>query len=300
MNQTKLYIIGNGFDLWHGIPSSLGDFKKYAAQMAQDVYREVEEYLPVDENWGDLELALAELDAEQLTENLGHYMTSYSNDDWSDSGHHDFQYEVTNVVERLSTNLHALFADWVRKLPIPTRYNAPKLLSHLDTQALFLTFNYTNTLSSVYGVNPSHILFIHGCAAQPNDELVLGHAWDPQSRLSLNDRPDIEEVDTRLVEANNIIDEYFKSTFKNSADIIARYSPSFSELASVEQVFVLGHSLSSVDAAYFHVLLDVPAVANAQWLIAIRADKEQEEKKQRLAEYGLCLDRTSFMLWAGA
>lgn len=143
-------------------------------------------------------------------------------------------------------------------------------------------------------------MFIHGRAAQPNDELVLGHAWDPQSRLSLNDRPDIEEVDTRQVEANDIIDDYFSSTFKNSADIIARYSPSFSELASVKQVFVLGHSLSSVDAAYFHVLLEVPAVANAQWLIAIRADKEQEEKQQRLAEYGLCLDRTSFMLWADA
>lgn len=29
MNSRTLYVIGNGFDLWHGIPSSLAQFKQY-------------------------------------------------------------------------------------------------------------------------------------------------------------------------------------------------------------------------------------------------------------------------------
>ena len=29
MRPNTLYVIGNGFDLWHGIPSGLGDFKHY-------------------------------------------------------------------------------------------------------------------------------------------------------------------------------------------------------------------------------------------------------------------------------
>lgn len=92
MPSSKLYVIGNGFDLWHGIPSSLAEFKHYMQSADLDVYRDVEEYLPVGEDWCDLEKALAELDADMLTENLGHFMASYGANDWSDSGHHDFQY----------------------------------------------------------------------------------------------------------------------------------------------------------------------------------------------------------------
>lgn len=94
MPPSTLYIIGNGFDLWHGIPSGLGDFKEYVQNTNNDVYREVEEYLPAGENWNSLERALAELDADMVIDNLSHFMASYGNEDWSDSGHHDFQYEV--------------------------------------------------------------------------------------------------------------------------------------------------------------------------------------------------------------
>lgn len=297
MNATKLYVIGNGFDLWHGIPSSFRAFKRYVHAADRDVHREVEDYLPAGEDWSELEQALAQLDADQLVENLGHFMGSYGADDWSDSGHHDFQYEVENVVERLSTGLRTRFAEWVRGLPIPTRETAPRLLFKLDRQALFLTFNYTDTLSAMYGVHPQHILFIHGCAAQPDDELVLGHAWNPLSRRSLNDHPGIEDVDTRLVEAHSIIDDYFSATFKHSAELIARHGSFFKALSDVEEVVVLGHSLLAVDAAYFHALREQPAVANANWTIAVRDQDEWLRKVPLLAALGIRPGQAAPIAW---
>ncbi|MFG9944185.1 bacteriophage abortive infection AbiH family protein [Pseudomonas aeruginosa] len=238
MHPITLYIIGNGFDLWHGVPSGLGAFKQYVLGADRAIHREVEDYLPAGEDWCDLEMALAELDADMLVDNLGHFMGSYGDEDWSDSGHHDFQYEVGNVVERLSTGLRTRFAEWIRTLPIPTPETAPRRLTRLDPGALFLSFNYTNTLSRLYGVDPARVLHIHGRADEADEELVLGHAWNPQSCPSLNERADIEEIDTRLVAANDTIDDYFSATFKRSEELIARNRPFFGALDTVEHVVV--------------------------------------------------------------
>lgn len=287
MHPTTLYVIGNGFDLWHGIPSGLWDFKAYVLETDRDIHREVEDYLPAGEDWCDLERALADLDADMLADNLGHFMGSYAAEDWSDSGHHDFQYEVGNVIERLSTGLRARFGEWIRALPTPTAHTAARRLALLDPRALFLTFNYTSTLSQLYNIDPTQVLHIHGRADDADEELVLGHAWDPRARRSLNDRPDIEEVDTRLVEANDIIDDYFSSTFKRSEKLIVQHSAFFDALTGIEQVVVLGHSLSAVDALYFQALLGRPSVAAARWTVACRSAEEWPAKEARLTEMGL-------------
>ncbi|WP_060985205.1 bacteriophage abortive infection AbiH family protein [Delftia acidovorans] len=297
MKPQKLYVIGNGFDLWHGIPSSLARFKQYVQATDRDVYREVEDYLPTQEDWSDLERALADMDVDALIDNLGHFMGSYGDENWSDAGHHDFQYEVQNAVERLSTGLRLRFSEWIRKLPIPTPATAQKQLATLDADSLFFTFNYTSTLSSLYGVPSERILFIHGCADLADDDLVLGHAWHPQTRKSLNDRSDIEEIDTRLIEANDIIDDYFSATFKRSADLIAQHRGFFDALTDIEQVIVLGHSLSDVDAAYFMALLEQRSVAQAAWLIACRSPADWPEKKLLLTYLGVDSNRAVPVAW---
>ena len=57
--MTNLYIIGNGFDLWHGLPTSYREFYEFA----QDTLDELGNYylfdLSVHEPWHDFENALA-------------------------------------------------------------------------------------------------------------------------------------------------------------------------------------------------------------------------------------------------
>ncbi|SUX38764.1 Uncharacterised protein [Cedecea davisae] len=297
MQTTTLYVIGNGFDLWHKIPSSLWDFREYIRAKDSNTYQNVEEHLPVDDDWCDLESALAKLDAGMLINNLGNFMSSYAEEDWSDAGHHDFQYEVGQVVKRLSKSLRYQFGLWIRELPIPSCTSAPTRLTTLDPHAFFLSFNYTATLSHVYGVDPERVLHIHGSVETKDNDLILGHAWEPRSRPSLNDREDIAEIDTRLIEANSIIDDYFSATFKPSQKLIADHRHFFEGLSEIKQVVILGHSLSAVDAVYFQALFQESSVSAAQWVIACRSEEEWAEKYRRLELIGIRAAIVRPVLW---
>jgi len=270
MEDRKLYIIGNGFDLQHGIPSEYRDFKKFVREHDFGLLKAIENYLPtVRKDWKDLESALAEIDVGSIIDDLEHFMTPYGDDDWGDSGHHDFQYEVGRVIECLSIELRQRFGQWIRQVPIPTPATALRRLQTIDPTDRFLTFNYTLTLQKLYGVPDTHVLHIHGRANLPDDDLVLGHAWNPQERQSLNDRPDIEEIDTRLMEAHGILDKYFSATFKPSARLIQENRPFFERLTNLEEVCVHGHSLSKVDELYFHALLAIPDISSARWQLGL-------------------------------
>lgn len=297
--NNKLYVIGNGFDLHHGMPTQFSDFRTFAHKAAPDVYRAVDDYVPVSANWSDLEDALAALDVETVKDELSCFMPSYAADDWRDSGHHDFQFEVDRVVRQLSTKLSAVFAQWVRQVKVPDLANMPQVhrLTSIDRSASFRTFNYTPTLADLYGVPLERTLHIHGASSDDDQELILGHGWNPAMRKSLNDRPDIEDVDTRMIEANQILDQYFSTTFKPSKQLIAQHQGFFRALGSVTHVTVLGHSLSDVDAEYFRALLDVPAVASATWTVACRHNDDAAEKTQRLANLGLPSNQVRAVAW---
>lgn len=297
MNDRKLYIVGNGFDRHHRILSDYKHFKKFVQQHDSDLLKAVEHYLPAGENWSDLEFALAKLDVGSIIDDLEHFAASYGADDWSDSGHHDFQYEVDRIVEGLSKRLMCRFGQWIRQLRIPTPETARKHLRTIDPTARFLTFNYTPTLQKLYGVPETHVLHIHGRANLPDNELILGHAWNPQERQSLNDRPDIAEIDTRLMEAQNTLDGYFSKTFKPSARLIEENRPFFDQFTNLEEVCVLGHSLSSVDEPYLRALLKIPGIPSTRWRIPCRNASEVHDKVKRLRELGVLASSITTCFW---
>lgn len=270
MKSETLYIVGNGFDLHHGIPSDYNAFGKYLKAVDAATYALVEEYFPVDDDafWWDFEARLADFDAESLLDNMSHFMAPYSSDDWSDSGHHDFQYEVGEVVGAISETLRDRFTDWVRTLAIPTSDNPPCPLVNLDRDAVFLTFNYTSTLQTLYRVDPSRVLHIHGSAAEPTEKLVLGHDWTAGAGERFSDRADAARDDVRLLEAYDIADGYFRSTFKPTSDIIAANEAFFLGLAQVREIRVMGHSLSAVDALYLRRTIAAVDAARTRWTIS--------------------------------
>jgi len=284
---TKLYIIGNGFDLRHGIPSHYEDFREYVRERDREIFDAVEDYLPAGDDWASLESAFADIDSNGIFDDLDQFMPSYGADDWSDAGHHDFQYEVEELVKRLSSKLTALFGDWIRTLPILTSLTARSLLKHMDTDGAFLNFNYTSTLRDLYRVPAEHVLHIHGEAKIQGENLILGHGWNPAERRSLNDRDDISEIDIRLMEAHSILDGYFLQTFKPSEKLILQNHAFFDQLNAVDAVHVLGHSLSDVDLPYLKALLKIPSVATARWLVACQYEVQLPEKRARLIQIGV-------------
>lgn len=249
---TRLYVIGNGFDLHHGIRSAFKDFGRFVRANDSREYGLLEDYFAIDDEfWSDFEARLADFDDDKLKEHASNFLASYSAEDWKDSSHHDYQFEIEQVVEGLSGGLRSSFAKWIRQLEIPDPTTIPSKLLRLDTTATFLNFNYTPSLTTLYGVGPSQVLHIHGSAANLDDDLILGHGWNPEERGSSNDGLDLEETDTRIVDGNQIIDQYFKRTFKPTDCVIAAHQSFFEALRETQQIVVMAHSLRDVDLPYF-------------------------------------------------
>ncbi|MFT6429824.1 MAG: hypothetical protein ACJAXR_001793 [Halopseudomonas sp.] len=298
MDTQILYVIGNGFDLHHGLPTQYKHFKAFLSMVSRQVFNWVDAYVPADEDWSDLELALADMDTESVVSDLTGFLASYSDENWSDAGHHDFQYEVDRVATGLSRTLQSRFGDWVRSIKIPDCSPTHQLLDSLDRNALYLNFNYTSTLSRLYNVPTENILHIHGEGAQPSSELILGHAWTPDERTSLHKGLDGESADHRVMEALGRLDDYFEQTFKPSEQIINNHSGFFSTLSSVTHVIVLGHSLSEVGRAYFLAITEALEGRPVIWTVAVRSHGEESHKILCLNGFGVPKEQIYCKLWS--
>src|ERR1035437_297124 len=60
---SQLIIVGNGFDIYHGIPSRYVQFREYLRQQDETVFDVLEKYLYLegDDEWNHLESNLANL-----------------------------------------------------------------------------------------------------------------------------------------------------------------------------------------------------------------------------------------------
>jgi hypothetical protein len=197
--------------------------------------------------WGDFEANLVNLDEEALAEYYSDSLVSYAAEKWSDSYHHEFQFFIEEETSRMTYGLKSAFLSWILSLDNhgKTFDNLNDLLSVENNK--YINFNYTNLLEYNYGINESDIFYIHGKAENTRSELILGHGVVGKKADSYN----IWNSDARLIEAGELIDDYYANTTKSSSDIISSNQMFFNGLKSISDVFVLGHSISFVDKPYF-------------------------------------------------
>ncbi|MCE4552508.1 AbiH family protein, partial [Xanthomonas hortorum] len=131
-----------------------------------------------------------------------------------------------------------------------------------------------------------------------DQDLILGHDWKPEDRRPLNNRPDVAELDTRLTEVHDILDSYFSNTFKPSDKLIHAHSGFFDWLSSVEEIYLLGHSLSDVDAPYFEAMLRNPSVRQADFRLAIHDPKDEPGLLDQLIAFGVPATKIRTYSWA--
>lgn len=268
--KRKLFIIGNGFDLHHQIESRYSDFASYLERIDRHTFRIAEEYVVPDKDlWSILEERLAEVDVDQIEDYAENFLASYGAEDWSDSGHHDYEYEIGQICDAISTTLRKHFADWVRQIAIPVYAEDP--VRCIDPNAVFLNFNYTPTLQQIYGVPNDHVLHIHGSAMDTNSEIFLGHAWNRQGS-ELRSRFTDEDTDVRVAGGFQLIDDLLAATYKPTREILERNKAFFDDLSHVTEIFVLGHSLAHVDEPYFGAVLD-RADPKANWKVSYYNDE---------------------------
>jgi hypothetical protein len=265
----NLYIVGNGFDRHHGIPSSYWHFGQYFQRHDPDTFQRLERYFVFDDSfWNEFEERLASFDIDTLIEDAEQFLVGYGAEDWSDAYHHDYQWEIDQGLEAVTRTMRARFAEWIRQLPIPDISAVAAPLHGLDPSATFLNFNYTPSLQRLYGVADAHIVPIHGAAVQADAELILGHGWQRTEKDSRNYRVDPEREDVRVMQGNAQLEKYFSETFKPTTRVIADHRQFFDALGGVTKISVLGHSMALVDHPYLREILARIDTQTVQWRIS--------------------------------
>ena len=296
---TKLYIIGNGFDLHHGIQSGYFNFKDFLEENDPEVYNVVDTYLGnIKDFWSCFEKNLAHLDEDKILDYALNFLVSYGADKWSDAYHHDYQYEISRIVDSLTIHLKQAFIDWVNQIEIQHKTNQ---MLDLEKKSLFFSFNYTSTLEKLYQIKNFNIKYIHGKAISSSSDLVLGHDYKMP-----NNKPDLEKIrrelgeevynehleelskeDVRVTEGYDIINSYFTDTYKPTNDIIKENKAFFAKMKGINNIIVLGHSLENVDIPYFEKIFKSIDNTRAKWTISYHSEKDIAKHRQALKNIGI-------------
>lgn len=256
MSYSDLFIIGNGFDLAHGMPTKYDDFKRWLFENDRiDIIQELQHAFPSMKGggyllWSDFETALGQYDIDTVL-NWGWddlYITSTS------IGNLKFDRPSSLLNIQLPDIIRDVFPAWVKSIPIATipTYKLP-------SQALYLSFNYTDTIERLYRIPDSQILHIHG-RVSVNDALVVGHNRSIDPSEYWDDHLDVRENNERmqrLVDMNDLQ--------KPSLELINRNESFFRLLNTVQTVTVLGHSCASMDYPYFRKVR-MSIRGDAEWI----------------------------------
>ena len=158
-----LHIIGNGFDLAHGIASTYKDFKNYAWKhgdqyqigLLETCYPEMNPQHKELELWCDLERALGNPDFQAAFDEA-------TEDIELEDGHEGrYQAQMEDApeyaLEMMFAAFHKAFDDWVNH--IDTDVEPLSNIENFDENGRFLSFNYTDTLERciIYHENASTI-----------------------------------------------------------------------------------------------------------------------------------------------
>lgn len=280
-----MHIIGNGFDLYHGLQTSYSDFYDFLSSHGEeDLIDSMECYWGHckllhgeyrNTLWSDLEKALGEYDVKDIMSDMfeGHTLDI----DHIASSVGEVDAEVTENFVPLRERLNEQFSSWVRCMDF-SRISR-KNLHGFAPSGLFLVFNYTDTVEKVYGVASSQVLHIHGDAGNIDDELILGHDKFYKEVPQEDDFYDRTEYQRQIASVIN-------GLYKDTSKIISRHKDFFSHLSTIDTVVVYGHSIADVDLPYFQEIKK-NIQPNATWHISYHGDS-LPDIEEGVSKLGIC------------
>lgn len=276
--MKTLYIIGNGFDLHHKLPTSYSCFYQENNELLDDLSN----YFPNDNDeapWHNFEENLGKYDAEIIFGECNHL--DIGDEKFKLSMLYGLEDELAEQTGNLVLNLQNAFSEWVNSIEIDPNKIFERL--NLESNSSYLSFNYTTTLEKVYNISRESILYIHGCAER-YDDLIFGHGLEVDEEPEFDE--DGESLRTPFSDAMASARYPLNALKKPVADIINKNNSFFSSLSNLEHVLVLGHSISCVDHPYFMKIKENVS-DDCKWVVSYYSDEEKEKHKKNLIICGI-------------
>ena len=290
--KNKLFIIGNGFDIAHNLPTKFDpDFKSIALKYEQDNFWELYQSRE-DDIWSDFENLLGCPDFNSLEEIFDGYEPNYLSDRESDRDSIIVQVDLNG---KLRDALYE-FADAADRHLRYIRANE-SIAQLLEPDSYYITFNYTHTLEDVYGIPDEHILHIHGEAGKNNLELGYPEGtFTPEKYyydVRRKGRGPYREIEIEEY-INDIEDYYVRTAYEQ---LIAKCKSFFKEIridllqdflngnaCNIEEIIVYGHSCA-IDFDYFSYLNS--KYPTAQWVFYVRGHEQEANVRNLITDDGI-------------
>lgn len=274
MNTTILYILGNGFDLAHHLPTSYEDFHQWLiANRDMNFVHAFENLYPEVRNnegrWCDVESALSKLSLEGAVKFDKEYQEC-SDEIREENSSHD-AYICGDKLRQVIDVIPSCLYDWAHSI------KGSKCIKTFDLplDAYYLSFNYTRTLENIYGIDSNMIHHIHG-VVDSREELVLGYGKDSFEE---------DEYSICIEECYRLIIVNLLRHNKKPVGTILQY-PKFQELlkaiSKTSYVIVYGQSYSEVDKPYFETIAG-SVKDDASWCFYVH-DKDKNAFVEKFAK----------------
>lgn len=288
-SKMNLFIIGNGFDLGHCLPTKYWDFRMFLEEH-QPIFlddfeskygfwgKELETQL-----WNNIEFNLADLQEDILFEQM-----YQSTDLGLESGYvgiedtlkYHFREEF-NYIEKLTFYLKEWIEQVNQKLNGMIRRTSFIKENNHD---IFLNFNYTTTLEELYSIKEERILHIHG-VVNSDEDLVLGHSNLERITYFENKCSEYQNIgDEQSSPIYETLARYCSTTYKDVRSHIYRLISL--DFNSIEKIMIIGHSLSDVDLPYFKEIKRSIGV-DVEWNIYYRGEDQKDIFKEQFKKIGV-------------
>lgn len=303
----RLNIIGNGFDLYHGLPCSYYYFGCFLAKYYPDFYEEMaqmynfscyrgigyEEVETVVDDffWNTFEEKLGELDTTWMEESL--------EDDLGLECDAPIDIDIPEVAN--SEYIKEKFCEWIRKT-VNTEENYKIIKKRIkkrhkfDSEDFFINFNYTQTLQEVYKIPDSHVYHIHGQCTFEKEEnsLIVGHG-NTEIIKDLDEQ--IRKIERGMYyladqSVRNRLNEYkcessiLKNLRKNVEELLMHLEDTLdNKKMDVEEIWVWGLSCGAVDRPYIDFFRE--KYPNIKWKFSYWNVDEKDVREAYATEIGL-------------
>lgn len=315
----QLNVIGNGFDLYHGLPSSYYFFGCYLIKNDPEFYEEIGkmynfkfaemvgspiahdyEYVVEDIFWREFEKHLGEVD-ENFIVDTHEYELNLENDDPID---------IEMNEDMIAENLKQAFVHWVKDT-LDKNENYELIIKFMkeainatkfNCDDYFLTFNYTHTLQKIYDIPNERIHYVHGeCLGDDDDELIIGHGNDERIVEIEEAISELEQKYNYTQSSKNEIDEYdcllrfLKKLRKNVNSCKVDCDSFFKKIGDgIKIINVFGMSLGDVDIPYLKQIRE--KWPNAYWKFSYYSE-DDKIRIIELSENELSLNKEDYNIF---
>ena len=284
MESPGIVIVGNGFDLYHGVKSSYRHYKKWLIKCDPDLYKLLERYIDVAGNWWcDFERNLGDFNIVKILRECPRNYKHQKDPRFPPTPTYPGNWFFDEMRERIT----ASFKAWVKTL----RCASDCALIQLPKARLYISFNYTDTLEKLYRISKDQILYIHG-KVSCGDDLVFGHG-KCQYELENDYKQKYGLIESKsFYEAGTFGDEEFQLMMgvsyweKNPYIYIVKYNEILlPAVMSSDEVFIYGFSFSEVDRPYIEWIAEKKPTL--RWYVSWHSQKDKQRVESVLKALGV-------------